>query len=224
MHVYNFSIWSIYHFSWQVSDESNNQFHFCVVARREESFFVQDALVPNANQAKCFILSLRKGFWIEGGRINSLLKTTLMVETAHQNEVVWDHLVKSVAWQRGCLKFWLVKRLPIDQSKHTKLACQRRKNMVPNLAPIPLMWVLIIHRATGRFLFPDWTDIRAEQVLVCNNGTFYKYVPRCYLTIATNHHPILAQQSICTPFFSKKYCGITFLIIFFIIWLCTCSH
>ena len=37
-------------------------FIFRVVARREESFFVQDALVPNANQAKCFILSLRKGF------------------------------------------------------------------------------------------------------------------------------------------------------------------
>ena len=41
-------------------------FIFRVVARREESFFVQDALVPNANQAKCFILSLRKHFWIEG--------------------------------------------------------------------------------------------------------------------------------------------------------------
>ena len=37
-------------------------FIFRVVARREESFFVQDALVPNANQAKCFILSLRKHF------------------------------------------------------------------------------------------------------------------------------------------------------------------
>ena len=64
-------------------------FIFRVVARREESFFVQDALVPNANQAKCFILSLRKGFWIKGG--NFLLKTTLMVKT--RTEPVWDHLL-----------------------------------------------------------------------------------------------------------------------------------
>lgn len=69
-------------------------FIFRVVARREESFFVQDALVPNANQAKCFILSLHRGFWIKGGicKLARFLadkqylppKTTLIVERVYK--------------------------------------------------------------------------------------------------------------------------------------------